>query len=299
MTLFSILAALAWAHFQPLRDPSGPARLLHRYMAWLQGHINAGLQQHGILAWTAGAFVPALLIALLGWLLGEVLHLLEWAWNVLVLYFCMGFMQFAEAASAVARALRNGDQPGAQQSLMAWRPGAAQSMNANELVRAGIEQLLRLALIRLFGVLFWFALFGVFGAVLYRLTGLCRERWQSEEVFCSFPRRLVQYLEWLPVRAAAFSFAIVGNFEDALYCWRTQAGAWGESNEGVLLAAGAGALGIRLGGPLTLPAGELLRPELGCGEAADPDDMDSAVDLIWRTVMLWVGVLGLLWLGSL
>lgn len=298
MTLFSILAALIWDYLQPLRDPSPPSRMLDRYVGWLLTHVNAGMERHGLLAWSAGALAPALLAGLAGALLGQLLGLLEWAWNVVVLYFCLGFRQFGFAVADVARPLRQGDVARAQAKLMTWRPGAAQSMNANEVARSGIEQALLLALTRLFGVLFWFAVLGVFGALFYRLSGMCRDRWQAEPSFCAFPRRLAYYLDWLPARLAAFSFAIVGNFEDAMYCWRNQAGAWGERNEGVLLAAAAGALGVKLGGPITLPAGELLRPELGCGDIADADYLDGATSLIWRAVILWVGVIALLWLGG-
>ncbi len=299
MTLFSILAALVWDFWRPLKDPSQPLSLLERYVDWLLQHVNAGLARHGMLAWAAGALAPALAAALVGTLLGSQLGLLEWAWNVVVLYFCLGFRQFGQAVEEVVGHLRRGELEAARTHLMTWRPGTAQAMNANELARSGIEQVLILSLTRLFGVLFWFALLGVFGALLYRLNGLCRERWQSEPVFCACPRTMAHYLDWLPARALAFSFAIVGNFEDALYCWRNQAGTWGERNEGVLLAAGAGALGVRLGGPLTLPGGELLRPELGRGEAADADYLEGALGIVLRAVLLWLAVLGLIWLGGL
>lgn len=299
MTLFSILAALLWDYLQPLRDPCAPCRLMERYNDWLLAHVNAGLQRHGMLAWSAGVLAPALLASLLGALLGELLSLLEWVWNAAVLYFCLGFRQYALAVADVARPLRQGNLALAKDKLMAWRPGAAQAMNEHEIAKSGIEQALLLALTRLFGVLFWFTVLGIFGALLYRLTGLCRERWQAEPSFCAFPRRLAYYLDWLPARLTAFSFAIVGNFEDALDCWRNQAGAWGERNEGVLLAAGAGAMGVRLGGTLTLPGGEVLRPKLGLGDAADAEYLEGAVNLIWRGVVLWLAALGLMWLGSL
>ncbi len=299
MTLFSILAALLWDFLKPLRDPAPPARQLERYTAWLLEHVNAGMQKHGLLAWTAGALAPALLVALIGILLATLFSPLLWAWNVVVLYYCLGFRQFGLQLAEVVQALRHGDLARAQAKLMAWRPGAAQAMSEPEVARSGIEHILILALTRLFGVLFWFALLGVFGAVLYRMSTLCRERWQAEPTFCAYPRRFAFYLDWLPARLAAFSYAIVGNFEDALYCWRKQAGLWGDTNEGVILAAGAGALGVRLGGALNLPAGELLRPELGCGETATADDLEGGLHLVWRAVLLWLGVLGLLWLGGL
>jgi adenosylcobinamide-phosphate synthase len=107
------------------------------------------------------------------------------------------------------------------------------------------------------------------------------------------------WLDWLPVRAVAFSFAIAGNFQDAVESWRGQARGWGDENDGILLAAGAGALGLQLGGDIRLPVGELARPRLGLGESPGPDALDAVVALIWRAALIWVAVLGLLWLGSL
>ena len=85
--------------------------------------------------------------------------------------------------------------------------------------------------------------------------------------------------------------AVVGDFEDAVYCWRTQARAWRDPFMGVVLAAGAGAMGVRLGMPLAEPGGVDPRPELGGGDSADLPFLDTAVGLLWRALVLWVFVL--------
>jgi len=92
-------------------------------------------------------------------------------------------------------------------------------------------------------------------------------------------------------RLTAAAFAVVGDFEDAIYCWRTQAGAWPDRNLGIVLAAGAGALGVKLGMPLSEVEGLYARSELGLGEPADAPFLDSAVGLLWRALVLWVFVL--------
>jgi len=84
---------------------------------------------------------------------------------------------------------------------------------------------------------------------------------------------------------------VVGDFEDAVYCWRTQARSWSDADAGVVLAAGAGAMGVRLGMPLTGIDGVEVRPELGLGENADSPFLDSAVGLVWRALVVWVFVL--------
>ena len=98
------------------------------------------------------------------------------------------------------------------------------------------------------------------------------------------------------------AFAIVGDFEDAVYCWRTQAAQWADRPSGILLASGAGALGVRLGLPVTeAPLAEEQgddRPELGTGEDADPDFMQSTIGLVWRTLVLAVFLLALVWVSG-
>jgi hypothetical protein len=53
-------------------------------------------------------------------------------------------------------------------------------------------------------------------------------------------------LNWLPVRITAAIFAVVGNFEDAVNCWRTQADDWPDKTTAYLLSSGAGAIGVQL-----------------------------------------------------
>src|SRR6185312_15082077 len=106
-------------------------------------------------------------------------------------------------------------------------------------------------------------------------------------------RALLAVLDWLPARLTALSFAVVGDFEDAIACWRTQAHRWaneeGGVTIGVLLAAGGGALGVRLGGPLATIGGDReYRPEVGTGDTVEPDLLPSGVGLVWRALLLWL-----------
>ncbi len=113
----------------------------------------------------------------------------------------------------------------------------------------------------------------------------------TEGRFGEFARTAFAAIDWLPARCTAAAFAVVGDFEDAVYCWRTQAARWPDAILGVVLAAGAGALGVRLGTPI--PRGGSLedRPEIGLGEDADPAFLDSTVGLVWRALVLWLAVL--------
>jgi adenosylcobinamide-phosphate synthase len=89
------------------------------------------------------------------------------------------------------------------------------------------------------------------------------------------------------------TYAAVGNFEDAMYCWRTQAAAWQDAEEGITLAAGAGAMGVKLGRPLNVGGQWQDRSEIGLGEEPDADQIESANSMIWRGLLVWL-VLALL-----
>ena len=143
-------------------------------------------------------------------------------------------------------------------------------------------------------MIFWFLVLpGPLGVVLYALTRRAARLWEpgrdaDEQAFGWFAARAFHYLDWVPRRVTGFVFAIVGNFEDALFCWRAQAAQWPRPDEGVVLASGAGALGVRLGEPL--PRGEAWvdRPALGTGDPAGEDALASLEGMLWRALVLWL-----------
>jgi cobalamin biosynthesis protein CobD/CbiB len=290
-----------------------------RYVRYLERKLNGGTRQHGIIAAAAAVAPPVLVAALLFWLADAVHPALGLVVNVIVLYCLMGFRRFSHALSAIVTALSANDIPAARRALAAWRGGSSTTdLSSAEVARLAIERGLVDAYRKVFGVIFWFVVLpGPAGAVLYRAAVLLAEEWrgpvpgvepsplvQSRAEFGMPARALLQALDWLPVRLTALSFAIVGDFEDAVACWRTQATRWaaqeGGMTIGVLLAAGGGALGVQLGGLLpTLSGDPDVRPELGLGEPVEPDVLPSAVGLVWRALVLWLLVILLVTLANL
>jgi adenosylcobinamide-phosphate synthase len=215
-----------------------------------------------------------------------------WLWNVAVLYLTMGFRQFGHHYTEIQLALRAGDLAAARDRLGKWRGEAAPEFDAGDLARVGIELGIVASHRHVFGVIVWFAALGPAGAVLYRAAAGLSDLWGAEQAesgaFGGFARRAFYWLDWVPVRLTAATFAVVGNFEDAVYCWREQSRRWGDETYGVLLASAAGALGVQLGGALHQHGTLEHRPELGAGEGADPDHLDVAERLVWRSLALWM-----------
>lgn len=298
MNLLALIAALVWERYQP-NLPVRPRETARRWMIWLLNNINAGDERHGLLAWSLGVLAPALAVGLVALILHGIWMPLGWAFEVVVVYFCLGFRQASYQAASVARALMAGKLEVAREVLNQWRPNLIVGDGEEDVALQTAEEVLRQALVRLFGVVFWFVLLSGMGAVLFLLSHLARDQWHMEPRFGRVAARAVYYLDWLPARAMAFSFAIVGNFQDAMESWRGQAQDWGDENEGILLAAGAGALSLQLGGTVLLSGGKLQRPVLGSGDLPSAESMNGIVALVWRAVLLWWGTLGLFWLGSL
>ncbi|MFP5404566.1 MAG: CobD/CbiB family protein [Gammaproteobacteria bacterium] len=297
MAFFSVLAALALEHLRPLRQPLFYYQHYTRFTHWLERRFNGGETVHGGIAWGLAVLPPLLGAGLVFALLSGLSPLLGWAWNVAVLYFTLGFKYYSDDAESIARLLRAGDLEAAREKFGAWRHCDASQLTADDLARVTIEQTLAASHRQMFGVLFWFVLlvpFGPVGAVLFRAASILGRHWAGTRgQFGVFAQRAFHAVNWLPARLTAMTYAIAGNFEDAVYAWRTQAGAWPELEEGVVLAAGAGAMGIKLGQPITLGGESQWRPELGSGQAPDHDCIDSAVSMIWRGLIIWL-VVGLL-----
>jgi adenosylcobinamide-phosphate synthase len=297
MALFSILAAVALEHRRPLRQPLPYYQQYARLTQWLEHRFNAGEYSHGAIAWTLAAAPLLMGVWLVFALLDGITPILGWAWNVAVLYFTLGFKYYSDDAETIARLLRAGDLDAARTHLAAWRGGDASQFSAEELARIAIEQVMAASHRQMFGVLLWFVLLaplGPVGAVLFRAASILARRWAgSQGQFGLFAQRAFHAINWLPARLTAMTYAIAGNFEDATFCWRTQADTWPEPEEGVVMAAGAGAMGVKLGQSVNVGGEVVWRPELGTGQAADADYIDSAVSMIWRGLVIWL-VAGLL-----
>lgn len=303
MSLLSLLAALLLEHSRPIKNRMWVYQHFGRYADFLEQYFNAGRVQHGAIAWGLAVLPPVILAGVVQGVAYFLNPFLAWLWSALILYATMGFKYYSETVSGIAGALKRGELEEARHQFSKWRGQPADVLEPGEVARLTIEHALASSHRQMFAVIFWFVLLGPAGAVLYRLASVLQFKWgEREDVefgdFGRFAARFFELYDWLPVRLTALCFAIVGDFEDAVYCWRAQAQTWMNPTQGILLASGAGALGVKLGEPLHRNGSLEFRPELGVGDDADPDYVESAVSLIWRTLVLWLAILLLMYLGK-
>ena len=300
MSLFSIAVALILEQVKPLAQQRFVLTPLTRYAHFLEEHYNDGELRHGMMAWMLAVLPAVIAVFALQWLLARTQPLLVLILNVGVLYLTMGFRQFSHYFTDIHMALRMGELERARALLGQWRGCSAEQFSSNEVARLAIEEALIASHRHVFAPLLWFVVIGPAGALFYRLALFFWSQWGPSEngPFGEFARRAFAATDWLPLRVSAAAFAIVGDFEDAVFCWRTQAARWPDAALGILLASGAGALGVRLGSPIHAVGEVNLRPELGVGEEADADFMQSTIGLVWRTLVLCLLLLALFWVAS-
>ncbi|KAF1007376.1 MAG: CobD/CbiB family protein [Burkholderia sp.] len=309
MTFFSVLLALIIEQVRAL-SPGNPVFMLFQFHAETAAHgFDAGKKKHGVLAWLVVVVPWVLVVALVYYLLFKLNFVFAFVWNVMVVYFMLGFRQFSHYFTDIHLALNNDDVPRARAVLAKWTILDTVDMPVGEIVRHTLIHAVLASHRHVFGVFFWFVLpFGPAGAVLYRIAEYLSRSWSvltddRTEAFSNFAQRAFLVIDWIPVRLTALGFSIVGNFEDAIYAWRNYTRQWPDSNDDVLLASASGALGARLAGPPPVEPSSIDALLLGdsgpllVGDYCTPRTLQSAVGLVWRAVILWMILLLMLTLA--
>ncbi len=296
MKFLALALALLIEQAWPLRRVNPLYTAYESYADAIESRFNGQQVHHGAIAWLVAVAPLALCIVLVHALLSVAGAFFALAWSIAVLYVAVGFRRFSHGFTEIAHALREQNISTARDVLGRWRGVPADELNAAEVSRVAIELGLLQAHRYVLGPIFWFVILGPVGPVIYRVADLLAVRWggrtaPGSAAFAHFAGRAFFWIDWLPARLTAASFAIAGNFEDAAYCWRTQAAGWGHGGEGVVLASGAGALGVKLGGNLREDGMLNQRPDLGQGTDVEVEDLRGAVGLIWRALALWLVLL--------
>ncbi len=305
MKFLALLVALLMEQVRPLRRDNplhgGYATLAHA----LRRQFDAGEYRQGVMAWMIMVAPLTVVVFITEWLLHRASAPLALLWSIGVLYITIGFRQFSYFYNEINKLLKDDDVVAARVQLGIWRAENASELTPREVARVCIERGLMESHRNVFGPVAWFVLLGPAGALLYRMASALEQQWPSattadsglSQAFAAFAVRAFEVIDWVPARLTAASFAVVGNFQDAADCWRVQAHTWANPTEGAILASGAGALGVKLGGELHEYGRMRYRPELGTGDDADVDYLSSTVGLIWRALVMWMFLIGVVTLA--
>ena len=269
--------------FHPLVGFGNLANRIERKLNRGQGRFA-----RGVLAWMLAVLPLAALGALSCFGIGLAAH-------AVLLYFCLGFRSLRDHNLPIAQALESGDL--AQARLLTARIVSRDTASASEvdLAKASAESLLENGNDAVFGTLFWFVVAGGAGALLFRLANTLDAMWGYKSTrFLQFgwaAARIDDVLNYIPARLTALSYVLLADHRRAAWeCWRAQAPGWPSPNAGPVMASGAGALGLALGGSATYDGVAEQRPPLGRGRAAQAGDIARAWKLVRATALLWLGV---------
>jgi adenosylcobinamide-phosphate synthase len=256
--------------------------------AAVEKRLNTRSQLAGIVAWGL-VVLPLVALALLLRPLAPIIV------DIMLLYFAIGAHSLAEHAEAVARPLGDGRIEEARQRVSWMVSRDTSQLNESGVAKAGVESVLENGNDAIFGTLFWFALLGGPGALLFRLANTLDAMWgyrtERYNLFGRAAARIDDALNWLPARLTALTYALLGQTRQALACWRTQASGWDSPNAGPVMSAGAGSLGVLLGGAAIYHGQEEIRPPLGAGPAPVAADLGRAIRLIRHGLWLWLAAL--------
>lgn len=295
MTLVLILIlAIALDYF--LAEPPNrfhPLVTFGRWATWLESSLrNAGhspLQQRlsGVLAWFCA--VSPCLLALPNYHFSPAAQI---GVDAALLYFCIGARSLQQHALAVLQALKQDDLVLARLRVSYIVSRQTDNMTGDEVRRAAVESVLENGADAVFAPLFWFIVFGPFGALLYRFSNTLDAMWgyknQRYRYFGWAAARIDDVLNYLPARLTALSYALLGNTRQAWHAWRRQAYLLESPNGGPVMTAGAGALNLQLGGPAYYHGQLKNKPWFGGNNNVDNQSIRLAIDLVYRTITLWL-----------
>jgi adenosylcobinamide-phosphate synthase len=253
-----------------------------------------GNRLRGTAAWLL-AVVPAVLVARLACDAGGA------PVDALLLWFALGGQALGEHGRAVAAPLAVGDLPAAREAVGRIVSRETASLDADGVATAAVESVLENGNDAAFGALFWFFVAGGAGVLLFRLANTLDAMWGYKDArriyFGWAAARIDDALNFLPARLTALTYALLGRTGVALACWRAQAAAWSSPNAGPVMAAGAGALAVRLGGAAIYHGAAEQRPMLGAGAPPTAADVGRAVALVERGQWLWLALFGIVAAG--
>ena len=326
MSLFAILCALLIEQARPLPNHNPVHGGVRSWAGWISRNLDAGKPHHGGLAWAVGVGLPAAAAVAIHWGLEDAFGWpIAMLWDIAVLYVTLGFRQFSQHFTGIRDALDRGDEPSARERLARWQQVDASDLPRAELLRHVIEYSVLTAHRQVFGVLAWYVVLaslglGPAGAVLYRISEFVMRYWRHRgsadgEAASAALQKVANdcwhAIDWLPARLTAISFAVVGSFEEAIDGWRQYARQFPDDNDGVILAATAGAINVRLGGQalkaaFASSASQALETDATSqtstptpGREPDLAHLRSIVNLVWRSVVMWMVLLALLTLARL
>ena len=242
MSLISILISLVvesyWDQIDKLRRYSW----FDTYSQWMMEKLE-GQPLYDSPVGVVLVLAPLVLaVWLVDAMLGGVLSLFSFLFGIVVLLFCLGPRTLSRDVHNYLDAAEAGDQELAREYAVhiLGRPADEQPKQLADCVKKAI---LVQANDRIIAVMFWFAILGPVGAVMFRAGSLLKdESVMVSDKFSQSVNDLFWVMNWIPTRLSIVGYALAGNFIDTLSYWRSLNDFWTRDSHELLIASGTGAL---------------------------------------------------------
>jgi AmpE protein len=286
MTIISILIAFALCHF--VREVG---RLRQR--GWLKKWVAFANSAFGEVAgWKGfGGFlviilVPLIVLVLLYLLLVSALGPAgAFLLALLVLIYAFGPRDLDTDVAAVVRAQDEEQREAALKRLLGGDPPDDETAAKEAMIDAVFRESLR----RWFAVIFWFAVLGIVGALLYRMVDwLHHEDYDISDEQRRLFRRMQQIMDWPAAQLTTLALAIATDFDSVYAAWKHYHDEQGhglfEGDNGFLLASAR----------CIVLTGHAARDGYADQLVGPLARLQQAMDLVWRALGVWLTVLALL-----
>jgi adenosylcobinamide-phosphate synthase len=270
------------------------------------GAVRPAPRQVSPAGWLVVVGLPIALVAIAEALLGSITGFLVFVLHVAVLYLTVGLGAFHRQFSELQLLVGAGEEASARLVLARWiGVGSAPAVDLRQstpfergdagstaLACAAASQSVLAAYRDVFAPLFWYVVLpGAVGPVFYLFA-----RFAACHSY-PFARTAYYWIDWIPLRLVSLVFALVGRFEDTMYClravstFRVQVDAEPYLHQRlVLLPVAGGALGLRLADAgvdhhLRTHAPDLDLP----GAEPEPGSLRSISGLLLRSAVVAAG----------
>ncbi len=286
----SIAAGLlaGWVADELLGDPrrAHPVAAFGRGASWLEQHLWADRRARGLLYTAVAVVVPTAVTALVDHRLRS--PTARMLLTAAVTWTALGGRSLRREASGVADAVHAGDLQEARRRLPGLVGRDPTGLDSAEITRAACESVAENTADAAVATFFWGAVAGPAGVVAHRcvntLDAMVGHRSPRHARFGWAAARLDDLMNWIPARltallAAVAAPAVHGSARTAHRTARRDGQRHPSPNAGVVEAAFAGALGVRLGGTNHYGDRVEQRGPLGSGPPPDADAVRRATRL--------------------
>ncbi|WAC05049.1 MAG: adenosylcobinamide-phosphate synthase CbiB [Methanoregula sp.] len=236
-------------------SPLHPVALIGRFIAWWgkPGRYDAGLQRAtGAVLWVVTVTVVAVPVFLFGKFAPWYLYLLI---APFLLKYCFAWRSLEEHAGAVIEALKDGADAGRVRVRMLVSRDTA-TLDTDQILSAAYESLAENLTDSIVSPFFWYSLFGLAGAAVYRaantMDAMLGYRDERERLGW-FSARMDDILNWIPARVTVILlfvyFACRGRLTPSYHMMRRDGAHRPGFNGGIVMAAMAGGAGVRFEKP--------------------------------------------------